>query len=69
MQAAILAESGVELIVLEMLGDLEQASYAVEAAVATGLALWVGFSCKTTYEGRVVLLEGNNTLAEALRRT
>jgi S-methylmethionine-dependent homocysteine/selenocysteine methylase len=65
-QAEILAESGVDLIVLEMLRDLEHASYAVEAAVATGLPVWVGFSCKTTGEGTVVLLEGNNTLAEAL---
>jgi S-methylmethionine-dependent homocysteine/selenocysteine methylase len=65
-QAEILVESGVDLIVLEMLRDLEHASYAVEAAVATGLPVWVGFSCKTTGEGTVVLLEGNNTLAEAL---
>ena len=65
-QAEILAESGVDLIVLEMLRDLEHASYAVEAAVATGLPVWVGFSCKITGEGTVVLLEGNNTLAEAL---
>lgn len=65
-QAEILAESGVDLIVLEMLRDLEHASYAVEAAVTTGLPVWVGFSCKTTDEGTVVLLEGNNTLAEAL---
>ena len=65
-QAEILAESGVDLIVLEMLRDLEHASYAVEAAVATGLPVWVGFSCETTDEGTVVLLEGNHTLAEAL---
>jgi S-methylmethionine-dependent homocysteine/selenocysteine methylase len=65
-QAEILAESGVDLIVLEMLRDLEHASYAVEAAVATGLPVWVGFSCETTDEGTVVLLDGNHTLAEAL---
>ena len=65
-QAEILAESGVDLIVLEMLRDLEHASYAVEAAVSTGLPVWVGFSCETTDEGTVVLLEGNHTLAEAL---
>jgi homocysteine S-methyltransferase len=65
-QAEILAESGVDLIVLEMLRDLEHSSYAVEAAVATGLPVWLGFSCKTTDDGTVMLLEGNDTLAEAL---
>jgi S-methylmethionine-dependent homocysteine/selenocysteine methylase len=67
-QAEILAESGVDVIVLEMMRDLEQTSYAMEAAVATGLPVWVGFSCKTTDESTVVLRDGNHTLAEALEQ-
>jgi homocysteine S-methyltransferase len=67
-QAEVLAESGVDVIALEMMRDLEQTSYAVEAAVATRLPVWVGFSCKTTDEGTVVLWDGNHTLAEALEQ-
>ena len=67
-QAEVLAESGVDVIALEMLRDLEQTTYAVEAAVATGLPVWVGFSCKTTGEGTVVLWDGEHTLVEALKQ-
>ena len=65
-QADVLAESGVDVIALEMMRDLEQTTHAVEAAVAMGLPVWVGFSCKTTDEGTVVLYDGDHTLAEAL---
>jgi len=67
-QAEVLTESGVDVIVLEMMRDLEQTSYAVEAAVAARLPVWVGFSCKTTDEGTVVLWDGNHTLTEALEQ-
>ncbi len=67
-QAEVLAESGVDVVTLEMMRDLEQTTYAVEAAVAMGLPVWVGFSCKTTDEGTVVLWDGGHTLVEALER-
>jgi S-methylmethionine-dependent homocysteine/selenocysteine methylase len=57
-QAEVLAESGADVIVLEMMRDLEHTSYAMEAAVATGLPVWVGFSCKTTDESTLVLRVG-----------
>lgn len=65
-QAEVLAEAGVDLIALEMLRDVRQASYAVEGAVATGLPVWVGFSCKLRDDGTVALWDGESTLAEAL---
>lgn len=64
-QAEVLAESGVDLIVLEMMRDIEQTSYAIEAAVATGLPVWVGFSCKIKEDGTVVLWDGETTIAAA----
>jgi S-methylmethionine-dependent homocysteine/selenocysteine methylase len=67
-QAEVLADSGVDVIVLEMMRDLEHTSYAMEAAVATRLPVWVGFSCRITDEGTVVLPDGNHTLAEALEQ-
>lgn len=67
-QAGALADGGVDLLVLEMLRDVEQASYAVDAAVETGLPVWAGFSCKRAEDGTVVLWDGQHTLAEALER-
>jgi S-methylmethionine-dependent homocysteine/selenocysteine methylase len=67
-QAEVLAEAGVDLIVLEMLRDVQQSGYAVEGAVATGLPVWAGFSCKRREDGTVVLWDGENTLAGALEK-
>ena len=67
-QAEVLAESGVDVIALEMMRDVEQTTYAMEAAAATGLPVWVGFSCKTLDEGTVVLWDGEHTLVEALEK-
>lgn len=66
-QAATLAEAGVDLLALEMMRDVEQASYAIEAAVETGIPVWVGFSCKRADDGKVVLWDGEHTLEKALR--
>jgi 5-methyltetrahydrofolate--homocysteine methyltransferase len=57
-QAHILAEAGVDLIVLEMMRDLEHTGYALDAALSTGLPVWVGFSCKMSDDGSTVLLLG-----------
>ena len=65
-QAEVLAEAGADLIALEMLRDVEQATYAVEAAVVAGFPVWAGFSCKRREDGAVVLWDGEHTLAEAL---
>ncbi len=43
-QAAIYAEAGVDLIVLEMMLDLDGAIPCTTAAVESGLPVWVGFS-------------------------
>jgi S-methylmethionine-dependent homocysteine/selenocysteine methylase len=43
-QAQVLAEAGVDLFVLEMLVRTGDARAAVEAASATGLPVWVGYS-------------------------
>ncbi len=67
-QAEVLAETGIDVIALEMMRDIEQTTYALEAAVATGLPVWIGFSCKTTDEGTVMLWDGDHTLAEALEQ-
>lgn len=65
-QAEVLAEAGSDLLALEMMRDLEQTTYAVEAAGTTGLPIWLGFSCQRTQEGALVLWGGHHTLSEAL---
>ncbi len=44
-QAEILAEAGCDLLLLEMMRDVEMSTYAIEAAVSTGLPVWVGYTC------------------------
>jgi S-methylmethionine-dependent homocysteine/selenocysteine methylase len=66
-QTEVLAEAGVDLIVLEMLRDVEQATYAIEATAKTGLPTWAGLSCKRREDGTVVLWDGEHTLATALQ--
>ena len=44
--AQTLAESGVDLILLEMMSDPALANPAIAAARETGLPVWVGFSCR-----------------------
>ncbi|MDP6422499.1 MAG: homocysteine S-methyltransferase family protein [SAR202 cluster bacterium] len=64
--AHLLAEGGVDLIMLEMMRDVESAALAIEAAVSTGLLTWVGFSCRID-DGQVVLLDSRGeSFAEAL---
>lgn len=67
-QAEVLAETGVDVIALEMMRDIEQTTYAIESAVATELPVWIGLSCKTTDEGTVMLWDSEHTLAEALEQ-
>ena len=52
--ANTLADSGVDFLILEMMLDIEHASRALEAAVGTGLPVWVGISCSLENDGAVV---------------
>jgi len=45
-QAEILAEAGVDLLALEMMQEPEIALPAIDAALDTGLPVWVGGSCR-----------------------
>ncbi len=53
-QAGLLAEAGVDLLVLEMMADPEVAPLALEEALATGLPVWVGISVQRDEQGRLV---------------
>ena len=49
--AAILADNGVDLIALEMMQDTRHAARAMEAALETGLPVWLGVSCRRRPDG------------------
>ena len=53
--ARTLADSGVDLIALEMMQDTRHAARAMEAALETGLPVWLGVSCaqRATGDGLV----------------
>ncbi len=65
-QADILCRAGADLLIIEMIGDIEQGSLAVQAACGTGLPVWLGFSCKKTVEGRLMLWDCGHTLSEGV---
>ena len=52
--AAILADSGVDLIALEMLQEASHGAWAMEAALATDLPVWLGMSCRRGPHGGLV---------------
>jgi S-methylmethionine-dependent homocysteine/selenocysteine methylase len=52
--AEMLAASGVDLILVEMMSDPELANPAIAAARATGLPVWVGFAVRASESGALV---------------
>ena len=57
-QAEILADAGVDLLAMEMMQEPEIAVPAIEAAIDTGLPVWVGCSCRRVGdEGRLVFFD------------
>lgn len=65
-QAAIMAEAGADLIMLEMMADVQRTQLAIEAAQETGLPVWVGFSCDLDDSGDPKLLYGSS-LVEGIK--
>jgi len=65
-QAEILAGSGADLLIIEMIEDVDQGSMAVEAALTTGLPVWLGFSCRKNLDGEIMLWGQRHSLAEGI---
>jgi len=53
-KAASLREGGAEFILMEMMRDLDYSLWACEAALASGLPVWIGLSVERSAEGRLV---------------
>jgi homocysteine S-methyltransferase len=64
-QVQILAEAGVELIILEMFTRTADLKAAVEATTETGLSIWVGLSC-IDHDGQLQLGLRDNPKGESI---
>jgi homocysteine S-methyltransferase len=53
--ADTLAESGVDLIALEMMEDTHHARMAADAALSVGLPVWLGVSCRLAEDGATLV--------------
>lgn len=58
-QAKLLAEARVDLVILEMMRDIEHSRLALAAVRATGLPVWVGFTCMWGEGRKGVMLRGD----------
>lgn len=52
--ADIFAEAGADILLLEMMSDIDRASLCLEAALTTGLPVWVGVSCSLLPDGSLI---------------
>jgi S-methylmethionine-dependent homocysteine/selenocysteine methylase len=52
--AGLLADAGVDLIALEMMVETVHAPRALQAALETGLPVWLGIGCKKREDGEIV---------------
>ena len=69
-QAGVLAEAGVDILIVEMLANVEHANVQLAAVVGAGLPVWAGFSCVANADtGALRLLgEPDEPLEASLRR-
>jgi len=65
-QAAIMKNSGADLIMLEMMTDIDRMMVTFHAAEKANLPIWVGLSCKPNIKGEMCLLNGE-LLSHALK--
>jgi S-methylmethionine-dependent homocysteine/selenocysteine methylase len=64
-QVEIIAEAGVDLLILEMMVDIDRMLILLDAARSTGLPVWAGFTCQPDAQG-VVRLRNGELLSDAL---
>ena len=53
--AEILAESGVDLLIVEMMRETVNSILVIKAALATGLPVWIGYSAMMAEDGKNVI--------------
>jgi len=64
--AAIQADAGAELMILEMMRSIGSTAAAIDAATTAGLPVWLGWSCEPGENGPV-LIDNGGPLADAMK--
>ena len=64
-QAAIMAEAGADLIMLERMVNIDRMLVVLNGVQRCGLPVWVGFSCEVDSQGTPRLIDGD-ALADAI---
>tara|TARA_B100000676_G_scaffold71252_1_gene71193 strand:- start:1820 stop:2773 length:954 start_codon:yes stop_codon:yes gene_type:complete len=64
--AQLLADTGIDFIMLEMMSDPKYANPAIAAARRTGLPIWVGFSTREDHNGRINALSRGDIPVEEM---
>lgn len=67
-QAAIIADAGVDLIVLEMMRDVAETRLCMKAALETKLPVWLGFSVQREGDAALTLYGSHVPFSEAARQ-
>lgn len=67
-QAEIIAGAGVDLVMLEMMRDVTQTRLCLDAASATGLPVWLGFSAERGSDGDLRLYGSQTPFEDGLSR-
>jgi homocysteine S-methyltransferase len=64
--AAIQADAGAELMILEMMRSIDSTAAAIDAATSAALPVWLGWSCMPGENGPVLIDDGG-PLADAMK--
>ena len=64
-QALVMRDAGADFIMLEMMIDIHKMKVTLESALACGLPVWVGLSCRPNEDGVMCLYNGE-TLADTI---
>ena len=65
-QAAIMADGGADLIILEMMSKIDRMLAVIDGVQHCGLPIWLGFSCEIDLEGTPLLYKSTQTLSNAI---
>ncbi len=63
-KAKVLKEAGVDLILMEMMRDADHSLWATQAAIETGLPVWVGVSVEKREDGKLAGFGRNDCALE-----
>ncbi|MFW5734021.1 MAG: homocysteine S-methyltransferase family protein [Oceanidesulfovibrio sp.] len=65
-QAAILADAGADILILEMMRDVTETRLCLDTALDTGLPVWLGFSAERRADGALRFFGSEQSFADGV---